>query len=100
MDNSNQQDIDFVQYFKQRRDKDLAKHGRDSTAAGLRNTREIAEYYGLSLARIRTALSPLVAKGVVTQYAPIDGRTNIWGLTEYSQDATVGNASAGASIKQ
>jgi|TARA_E500000318_G_scaffold65659_1_gene60641 transposase len=87
-------DINFVEYFNQRRQKDISKHGEDDTSAGLRDTREIADYFDISLATARATLSRMAELGIVTCYAPIDGRTNIWGLTEYSSESTVEDTSS------
>ncbi|AJD54468.1 hypothetical protein SAMN02744133_108199 [Thalassospira xiamenensis M-5 = DSM 17429] len=57
--------------------KDRIKHDKTETA-GLRHTRDIADYLGMPLPATRKILHRLADEGMLHLYEPFDGRTLCW----------------------
>lgn len=61
--------------------RDLEK-GYDKNEAGLRDTREVAEFVNQPLAKVRNQLHKLAEKGVVARYEPGHGSALLWAVVE------------------
>lgn len=70
-------EAEITSYLSRMIIKDRIKHDIMETA-GLRHTRDIADYLGMPLPATRKILHRLADEGVLHLYEPFDGRTLCW----------------------
>jgi len=70
-------EAEITSYLSRMIIKDRVKHDKQETA-GLRDTREIADYLGMLLPATRNILHSLADEGILHLYEPVDGRTLCW----------------------
>ncbi len=77
---NNEQALTVIEYLGRMFIKDRVRHCMSVGASGYRDTREIADYLGLSMRKTRQLLNWLWETGLIAQADPIDGRTYLWVL--------------------